>query len=142
MNESSWNECLINNTSLKISPDRGKAKSLVETAKQRIIFTEKKHPEKDELKFVFENYYSSMIEILHAILAIKGYKVLNHICVGFYLKDVLKKDVIYKNFDKLRIKRNNIVYYGREVDHKILEEDIASIKRLIKELEKIYSELL
>jgi hypothetical protein len=141
MNESSWNECLTSNTSIKTSSDKARAKSLIETAQQRIAFTEKKNASGQELKFVFEDYYSSMIEILHAILSIKGYKVLNHLCLGFYLKDILKREQLYKGFDKLRIKRNNILYYGKEMDSEILEEDISTIKKFIKEVEKIYSEL-
>jgi hypothetical protein len=141
MNEASWNECLANNTSLKVSSDKAKATSLLETARQRIIFTEKKNASGQELKFVFEDYYSSLIEILHAILSIRGYKVLNHVCLGYYLKDILKKEQLYKDFDKLRIKRNNITYYGKDIDSKILEEDLQTTKKLIKELEKIYDEL-
>jgi uncharacterized protein (UPF0332 family) len=138
MNEATWNECVINNTSLKITPDKAKAKSLVETAMQRIKFTEKKTPDSEELKFVYEDYYSSMIEIIHAILSIKGYKVMNHLCLGYYLRDILKKEKLYKEFDNARIKRNNIVYYGKNTSEIILKEDIENIKKLIKELEKTY----
>lgn len=138
MNETSWNECLKNNMSLKISPDKGLARSLIETAKQRVIFTEKKHPENGELKFVFEDYYSSMIEIIHAMLAVKGYKALNHLCLGFFIKDTLKKEKDYRTFDRLRIKRNNITYYGKDIDCNILKEDIQDIKKLIKTLEESY----
>ena len=37
-----------------------------------------------------------------------------------------------------RVKRMNIVYYGKDVDTDILKEDIADMKRLIRELEKVY----
>lgn len=142
MNEASWNECIVSNSSIKISSDKFRAKSLIGTANQRIRFI-KKHPIADEdLKFAFEDYYSSMIEIVHAILSVNGYKVLNHVCQGFYLRDILNKPELYHMFDNLRIKRNNIVYYGKESNTEIVIEDIEHIKKLIKELEKIYSVML
>lgn len=36
MRETSWNECIENNSALKISPDKGRARSLIETAEERI----------------------------------------------------------------------------------------------------------
>jgi hypothetical protein len=41
MKEACWQDCIDNNSSLKISSDYAKAKSLIETAKGRTIFLDK-----------------------------------------------------------------------------------------------------
>ncbi len=37
-NESTWNEYLESSASIKVSPDKAKAKSLVDTAQGRILY--------------------------------------------------------------------------------------------------------
>jgi hypothetical protein len=36
MREASWNDCLESNSAIKVSPDKERAKSLIETAEERI----------------------------------------------------------------------------------------------------------
>ena len=36
MKEASWDDCIFSNSSMKITPDKEKAKSLIETAKDSI----------------------------------------------------------------------------------------------------------
>ena len=45
--------------------------------------------------FIFEAYYSSVTEILHAILIKEGFKVKNHFCLGYYLRDVLGREDLF-----------------------------------------------
>lgn len=80
-NESSWKECLETCSSLRITPDKPKAKSLIETAKGRVQFLTEIEIKENNANYIYENYYSSVLEILHALLLLKGYKVGNHICL-------------------------------------------------------------
>lgn len=64
--ESTWDECIESASSLKISPDIFKAKSLVETAKGRINFLKSNNLTEDTANYIFEGYYSSVLEMLHA----------------------------------------------------------------------------
>lgn len=82
MKEASWNDCLESNSSIKITPDKGKAKSLIETARERIEYSNRDINEKNA-NYIFEGYYSSILEILHALVLMDGYKVNNHICLGY-----------------------------------------------------------
>jgi len=86
---------------------------------------------------VFEGYYSSILEMLHAIVVLEGYKVNNHICLGYYLRDVLKNDELFRFFDDCRFKRNSLVYYGKRMDFEIAKDSIEKAKKLIKELKNI-----
>ena len=136
MKEASWSECLNYSSAVKITPDKEKAASLAETANDRIKFSLKKLNEKNA-NFIFEGYYSSILEMVHAILVLDGYKVNNHICLGYYLRDVLKNDELFRLFDDCRFKRNSLVYYGKRMDFETAKDSIEKAKKLIKELKSI-----
>ena len=136
MKESSWDECLNYNSSIKITPDKEKSKSLIETAEERIGFSARELTGKNA-NYVFEGYYSSILELLHALILLDGYKVNNHICLGYYLRDVLKNDELFRLFDDCRFKRNSLVYYGKRMDFETAKDSIEKSKKLIKEINSI-----
>ena len=79
MKDADFNDCLENDHSRKISPDFARARSLLETAKERINLITQINER--NCNFVFEDYYSSLLEIVQAISFKEGYNVLNHIFV-------------------------------------------------------------
>lgn len=141
MKEASWSDCLYSNSSVKITPDKEKAKSLIETAEDRIESSAKELTEKNT-NYVFEDYYSSILEMLHALVLLDGYKVNNHICLGYHLRDVLKREDLFRLFDDCRYKRNSLVYYGKRMDFETAKDAIEKCKSLIKETKKIIEENL
>lgn len=132
MKDANWEDCLTNNSVRKISPDTERAKSLKETAKERINLI--KQINEKNCNFVFEDYYTSLIELIQAQTFEKGYNILNHMCLGFYLRDVLKKENLFIIFDDLRYKRNSLIYYGNRMEYEIAKEAIENSKKIIKEL--------
>ena len=134
MKESSWDECLEFNNALTVTPDRAKAKSLYETAKERIEFLKGNTLSEKNASFVFEGYYSSALETLHSYVLLKGFNVSNHLCLGYYLRDILKRENLFRIFDDCRIKRNFLVYYGKKLNFQTADKDIERIDRLIKEV--------
>ena len=136
MKESSWEECINYNSSIKVTPDKEKSKSLIETAEERIDFSARELTEKNA-NYIFEGYYSSVLELLHALVLLEGYKVNNHVCLGYYLRDVLKNDELFRLFDDCRFKRNSLVYYGKRMDFETAKESIKKSKKLINELKNI-----
>lgn len=133
MKEINWNDCTLNKSARKISPDINRAKSLIETAKERIGLI--KSINEKNCNFVFEDYYTSIVELIQAVTFRKGYNVLNHVCLGFYLKDVLKQENLFILFDDIRYKRNSLTYYGRKMDFETAKKAIEDCKKIIKELE-------
>ena len=137
MKEADWEGCLFNQSSKRVTPDIERAKSLLETANERIReiakITEK------NCNFVFEDYYSSAVELLQALVFHQGYNVLNHICLGYFLRDVLKRNEMYVLFDDLRYRRNSLIYYGKRMDFESAKEAIRKSKRLIEELGNMMS---
>ena len=134
MKESSWEECLENNSSVAVSKDKAKAKSLFETAQARLKFLKGNIITNTNSNFIFEGYYSSALEMLHAFILLHGYKVANHVCLGYYLRDIMKMDDLFRIFDDSRFKRNSLVYYGKQLDFNSSVESINKIELFIKEL--------
>src|SRR3989338_4101821 len=132
MKEASCVDCLQTYSSRQVSPDKEKAKSLRETAEGRINIITKEINEKNA-NYIFEDYYSSLLEMLHAIVILEGYKVENHICLGYYLRDILKKEDLFRLFDDCRYKRNSLIYYGKRMDFETAKDAIEKCKSLIKE---------
>lgn len=136
MKEANWDDCIGFQDAVRITPDRGKAKSLVEIAEERIRFTSKEISEKNA-NFIFEDYYSSIIELVHSLVILAGYKVSNHICLGYYLKDILKREDLFRVFDDLRYKRNSLTYYGKKMDLETAKETIEKSKLLVKQIKEL-----
>jgi hypothetical protein len=132
--ESTWEECIESNSSLKVTPDRGKAKSLVETSNGRLDYLQESTIKESNANYVFEGYYSSALELLHALVLLEGYKVSNHICLGFFLRDILDKNDLFRLFDDCRFKRISLLYYGKKMDFETAKEAIERCISLIKEL--------
>ena len=140
MKISNWEECIDSNSSKQITSDPEKARSLIETADGRISFLKLSNINDSNANYIFEGYYSSVLELIHAILLLDGFKVNNHICVGFYIRDMVEKQDLFRIFDDCRYKRNSLVYYGKKMDFDIAKEAIEKCKSMIKELEGIIEE--
>ena len=134
MKEASWNDCINYNSSVKVSPDIGRAKSLAETAQERINLI--KEINEKNCNFVFEDYYTSILEYLQSLILLNGYKILNHICLGYYLRDVLKNENLFRTFDDLRYKRNSLTYYGKKMDSETAKVSIEKCRKFIMEIKK------
>ena len=133
MKEANWNDCLINKSAKTITPDIKRAESLIETANERISLI--KEINEKNCNFVFEDYYTSILELLQARTFKKGYNILNHVCLGFYLRDILKREDLFILFDDVRFKRNSLIYYGSRMEFETAKQAIDKCQQIIKELE-------
>ena len=110
----------------------------MKTAKHRIAFLQRFRLNDGSAKFVFEGYYASTAGILHTILLSIGFEAQNPICLGFYLRDVLGQDALFRAFDDCRYKRNGLVYYGEEMESAVAEQAVGAIRRLAGSLFDLY----
>lgn len=136
MKETDWKDCINSNSAKLKSKDILKSKSLIETAKGRINYANQNPKRIENRSYIFENYYTSLIEILHAKTIEKGFKITNHICLGYFLRDKLNKPKEFRIFTDLRIKRNLLIYYGKKLDLKTAQLAIKNCKYLIGEIQK------
>lgn len=135
MKEANWQDCLDNQSARIVKQDIKRAESLMETAEERISLI--KEINEKNCNFVFEDYYTSILELLQAIAFINGFNISNHLCLGFYLKEILKREDLYFIFDDLRYKRNSLTYYGNKMDFETAKQSIEKSKRLINELRRL-----
>lgn len=134
--ESTWEECLESSASLKVTPNKAKVKSLIDTATGRMQFLAETNIKESNANYIFESYYSSVLELMHALVLLYGYKVGNHICLGYYLRDILQKQELFRLFDDCRFKRNSLVYYGKKMDFESAKCGIEKCRNLIADLNK------
>lgn len=135
--EVNWNECIETCASVKITPNKPKARSLIDTSRGRIQFLNEIEIKENNANYIFEGCYTSVLEILQALLILEGYKVNNHICLGYYLRDILKRNDLFIVFDSCRFNRNSLVYYGRKMDFETAKLGIEKCKKLIGLLEHL-----
>ena len=137
MSEKTWDDCLYEGYANKVSKDPKKAESLKKTAEGRIKFFSTQKIAEESANYIFEGYYASIVELLHALSISEGYNISNHVCIGCFLREVAGKNDLYRLFDDLRYKRNSLVYYGNSMDLEICKDAIEKCKKLIKEIKEI-----
>ncbi len=131
MKETNWDDCL-NNKARKITPDLERAKSLLGVAKERMNLFDK--VTKINCNFIFEDYYTSLIEVIQSTAFKEGFNILNHVCLGYFLRDFMKRNDLFLQFEDLRYKRNSLTYYGNKMEFLIAKDVINKCEKLINEL--------
>lgn len=116
----------------KITKDERRAKALKAMAMDRFL----KMPVLKGPYRIIEEYYEIIKELLTSFMYLQGFKTLSHkALVEFSAKNI--KDLSNKEIsliDELRIKRNNIVYYGEQITLEFLKSREEHIKDIIKKL--------
>lgn len=85
-------------------------------------------------KYVLENAYESVRELIDAILSLEGYKSYSHEASVAYLARLGFSISEIARIDLLRRKRNGIKYYGEEVTKEEAEESIKTAEEFIGKL--------
>ena len=129
-----WNECLKKRIAKNVSVDEDLIKSLIKTSENKLKSEEKLRLDESTSTSKISLSYDSTREVLEALTIKKGYKIYNHECYTYFLKEVLGKSVYGDEFDELRKIRNALNYYGKEITIQETEEVLKRMKKLRKEL--------
>ena len=121
------------NDIFKITPDEKRAEALIEMAKDRYKNMNFKEPYR-----IIEEYYEIIKELITAFMYKQGWKTLSHkALVEFALENIKTLSQGEINLiDELRIKRNNIMYYGEKVSSEFLSSREKTIKKMMEKLFK------
>lgn len=116
----------------RITKDERRANALKEMAKERYQTI---HSLKEPYR-ILEEYYEIIKELLTAFMYVSGWKTLSHkALVDFARKNInILSSSELELIDELRIKRNNIVYYGERVTLEFLKNRENTIKQIIEKL--------
>ena len=74
--------------------------------------------------------YDSLRELVESLSLKKGYKIYNHECYTAFLKEIIGESEKGEEFDKIRIERNAINYYAKEISLEEAKVLIDKIKHL------------
>ena len=125
---------LIEGKVKKVTPNNIRASSLFKSSIQAIETAKLIQLNQNTLKSVLRELYEGLREYCEAIGYLKGYKFLDHESIGFFIRDILKEQSLFKRFDRYRKLRNGINYYGEDIDIETLKEAVIEIPIMIKEL--------
>lgn len=111
-----WDSCIKKKEVISISKNVERTKSLIKQSEARKNFVMNQEIKRENAIFLLCDLYEAVVALLHALLYFRDYKVLNHICLGYYINDVLDNRKLFDLFDKNRKVRNGSMYYGEEYD--------------------------
>lgn len=136
----SWKEYVKNGTIRKTTINHSKIKALIKMSNNRIEVMSKLKPiDNDNAAIIFTNYYDSLREICEAISISKEYKIYSHEAIALFLKNILEEEAIFSKFNKFRLMRNGVNYYGKTVP---LEEATSGVKEIKQLISKLISKYL
>ena len=120
----------------KITPDKEKAKSLLQIVELREKDLKTKSEEFTTL--IVEGYYEIMKELMTALMSVDGYKTVSHELLVGYIAEFYKEfsSAEIMTIDQLRKTRNDIAYRGVMIKAEYLarrKEDILKIITKLKE---------
>ena len=122
-----FKECVDKKIIKSVSSDGELIKSLLKSSENKLKSQENLKMNDIHSSSKISLTYDSLREVLEALALVKGYKVYNHECYMAFLKEVLKMSNKGDEFNELRIIRNSINYYGKDVS---INESIETISRM------------
>ncbi len=125
-----FKECIKKRIVKEINEDKELIASLLKTSQNKLDSEEKL-----ELNLVTSSskislLYDSLREILEALAIKNGYKIYNHECYVYFLKEILNESTKGDEFDELRKIRNSINYYGKEISLNDAKNTLNKLNKL------------
>lgn len=121
----------------KSSKDKTLAKSLIITAGNDLKFLNSLNLNENSARKIMSNYYDVLRSILEAISALDGFKIYSHEAFAYFMKEK-GEELIAIKFDRFRMIRNRINYYGKSISVEEVQENTAEILKMIRELKDKY----
>lgn len=129
-----WKECLQKKIAKNIKEDENLIKSLIKTSENKLSSAEELSLTETNASSKISLAYDSLREVLEALAIKNKFKIYNHECYSAFLKEVLNKNSLGEEFDKLRKIRNSVNYYAKEISIQDTKDIINRIKKLRKDV--------
>ncbi len=133
-----WKECNLYRFVKKVKPDENLIKSLIFSSGNKLKSGEFLETTEITVSSKLSLFYESLREILEAIALKKGFKIYNHECFVSFLKEICNEKRLSRYFDRFRVLRNQINYYGKNLPIKNAKFIMKEIKELRINLIKKY----
>ncbi|MCD6575762.1 MAG: hypothetical protein J7K73_01225 [Nanoarchaeota archaeon] len=129
-------DCLESGNVRRGSQDKNLAKARLNMAKNKLRDARILLKNKGSIANVFTLYYDAFLETAHAIAAINGFKIYNHECITYFLKEFINESDIGSLFEECRKLRNKINYYGETLEDAVGKRLIQKITNAIKRMQQ------
>ena len=118
-----------------ITPNLNRSKSLHESSKHALKTALEIQLSPYSNKTILRELYESLRELCEAIGYKHGFKFQSHESIMYFLKDELNEIKIATKFNKYRVLRNDINYYGKNINLETVIKAKQEIPEIIKKLE-------
>lgn len=125
-----WNDCLKRRIAKPVREDKSLIASTRTVASILTASAKALLPDHHLAKIVL--LYDVLREYLKCVALEKGYKIYNHECYTYFLKEVMAMSREGDLFDEMRKIRNSITYYGKNVSPEEAEDVIKKLELLIR----------
>jgi len=123
-----WEECRDKKFIKEVARDEYLINSLIKSSKKKSESSKRLKLDSITASAKISLVYESLREILEAFAIKKGFKVYNHECFCAFLDEICNDKISSEKFNRFRIIRNQINYYGKEIS---VEEAEIIIKDLV-----------
>jgi hypothetical protein len=124
-----WEECKDKKFVKETTSDQSLINSLIKSSNAKIESNNRLELDDITSNTKLGIVYDALREVLEALSIKNGFKIYNHECFTAFLYEILKDSLSSYDFDRFRKIRNQINYYGREIE---LNEAKILIKDIIK----------
>jgi len=125
-----WKECCDKKIAKNVKIDKNLINSLKKMGENKLKSSEELVMNETNAGSKVSLAYDSLRELLEALSLKKGYKIYNHECYTAFLKEIIGESEKGEEFDKIRIERNAINYYAKEISLEEAKVLIDKIKHL------------
>ena len=129
-----FNECLKKRIVKEVKEDRELINSLIKTSQNKLDSEKKLELNEVTSGSKISLLYDSLRELLEALAIKNGYKIYNHECFTYFLKEILNESSKGDEFDELRKIRNSINYYAKDVSVNESKEVLERINKLREDI--------
>jgi uncharacterized protein (UPF0332 family) len=134
---------LLDDSVKRQQPDKNLSEELARDCVERLAYAKASEITEKTAKYAYENVYEALREAADSILFLQGYKSSSHEATISFLqqfKELTPKEIA--DFDRMRVKRNGMKYYGKSCSVRDVEEVIKFSETLMKKLLEIRKKIL
>ncbi|HLC57859.1 MAG TPA: hypothetical protein VJH95_04760 [Candidatus Nanoarchaeia archaeon] len=130
-----WLECTFKKLAKEVSSEPGLITSLIRLSEDKLK-SEKLLPlNATTISSKISLAYDSLRELLEALALKQGFKIYNHECYTSFLKEIIKDSSLGDDFDDMRILRNRINYYGKQVTEEACKNALCQMQKIREKVE-------
>src|SRR3989344_7839928 len=132
-----FNECIKKRIAKEVKEDKELIASLIKTSQNKFDSEKKLELSEVTSSSKISLLSDSLRELLEALAIKNGYKIYNHECYTYFLKDILNESIKGDEFDELRKIRNGINYYAKGISVEEAKDVLERINKLREEIVKL-----